>query len=143
MISLRTSTRPRDDSGSLSVEMAMIAPGLILIFGLIFAYGRVGQVNGTIDSGTRDGARSATSARSYADAQRLARDAVEQAIVQSPQECQDSLRVEVTGTFEPGEAVTVTSRCAYGLSDVLPGVPGTVHAESSFTSMLDPNRGVE
>jgi Flp pilus assembly protein TadG len=134
--------RRREERGSLSIEMAMIAPGLLLIFGLIFAYGRVGQVNGTIESGTRDGARSATTARSYDEAKGLARNAVEQAILQAPQDCRDSLRVDVTGTFEPGEAVTVTAHCDYGLSDVLPGVPGTIHATSSFTSMLDPNRGI-
>ena len=50
--------RPRP----VAVEMAMVAPSLLLIFALIFAYGRAGQVNGTLESGTRDAARSASSA---------------------------------------------------------------------------------
>jgi Flp pilus assembly protein TadG len=133
----------RDEHGSLSVELAMIAPGLLLIFGLIFAYGRVGQVNGTLDSGTRDGARSATQARSYDEARQLATDAVKQAILQAPTACRNSLKVSVIGTFQPGEPITVRSDCRYGLNDIgLPGAPGTVHTTSSFTSMLDPNRGV-
>lgn len=136
--------RGREERGSLSVEMAMIAPGLFLVFGLIFAYGRVGQVNGTLEAGTRDGARSATQARSYDEARQRASDAVKQAIGDAPEACQDSVKVRITGKFEPGEAVTVSADCRYGLSDIgLPGAPGTVHTESSFTSMLDPNRGIE
>lgn len=135
--------RRRDERGSLSIEMAMIAPGLLAIFALIFAYGRVGQVNGTLESGTRDSARSATVARSYDEAQRLATKAVETAMTDAPKPCQDTLKVHVTGRFVPGEPVTVTATCRYGLSDIgLPGAPGVVHAESTFTSMLDPNRGL-
>lgn len=135
--------RRREERGSLSVEMAMVAPGLLLIFGLIFAYGRVGQVNGTLESGTRDGARTATQARSYDEAQQLATKAVKEAIKDAPKRCQDSLNVRISGRFALGEPVTVSADCRYGLSDIgLPGAPGTVHTTSSFTSMLDPNRGV-
>jgi Flp pilus assembly protein TadG len=132
------------EDGSLSVELAMIAPALLLIFGLIFAYGRTGQINGTLDSGTRDGARSATTARSYDEARQLATKAIKAAIVDSPQDCQNSLQVRVTGRFEPGEAVTVSADCTFGLSDIgLPGAPGTIHTKATFTSMLDPNRGIQ
>jgi Flp pilus assembly protein TadG len=126
------------------VEMAIIAPGLLLIFGLIFAYGRVAGVNGTLESGTRDGARSATMARSHDEAQDRATQAVADAIASTPQACQDSLQVTVSDNFEAGQPITVTATCTYGLSDIgLPGAPGSVHPESSFTSMLDPYRGVE
>ena len=133
----------RDERGSLAVEMAMIAPGLLLIFGLIFAYGRAAGVNGTLESGTRDGARSATMARSYDEAVTMATAAVAQAIVGTPQACQSSLDVVVSQNFRPGEAITVTATCTYGISDIgLPGAPGSITPASSFTSMLDPYRGV-
>ena len=33
--------------------------------------------------------------------------------------------------------------CTYALSDLgLPGAPGDITTRSSFTSMLDPNRGI-
>jgi TadE-like protein len=134
----------RDERGSLAVELAMIAPSLLLLFGLIFAYGRVSQVNGTLESGTRDAARSATVARSLAEAQDRARRVVAEAIEATPQSCQDSLDVRVLGDFVAGDPITIQARCRYGLSDIgLPGAPGTVSANSSFTSMLDPYRGVE
>jgi hypothetical protein len=51
--------------------------------------------------------------------------------------------VQVSDTFEPSEPVTVDVECTYALSDLgLPGAPGDITARSSFTSMLDPNRGV-
>jgi Flp pilus assembly protein TadG len=136
--------RSRSESGSLAIEMAMVAPGLLLIFGLIFAYGRAGQVNGTLESGTRDAARSVTLARSYDDALDRADAVVRDAIADTPQACQNSLVVEIQGDYEPGEPVTVATHCTYGLSDLgLPGAPGTLNARSSFTSMMDPYRGIQ
>jgi hypothetical protein len=137
-------SRLRSESGSLAIEMAMVAPGLLLIFGLIFAYGRAAQVNGTLESGTRDAARSVTMARSYDDAVERANEVVLDAIQDTPQSCQNSLVVQLQGDYEPGEPVTVSTHCTYGLSDLgLPGAPGTLTARSSFTSMLDPYRGIQ
>lgn len=134
----------RDESGSLAVEMAMVAPGILLIFALIFAYGRAAQVNGTLESGTRDAARSVTLARSYDEALDRANAVLLDAIKDSPQSCQDSLDLRIVGDYEPGEPVTVRATCTYQLSDLgLPGAPGTLTAESSFTSMLDPYRGIQ
>ena len=136
--------RRRDESGSLAVEMAMVAPSLLLIFALIFAYGRVAQVNGTLESGTRDAARSVTMARSYDDAVDRANAVLLDAMKDAPQSCQNTLQVRVTGDYAPGQPVTVTARCTYDLSDLsLPGAPGTLTPESSFTSMLDPYRGLQ
>jgi len=133
----------RDETGSLALEMAMLAPCILLIFGLIFAYGRVSQVHGVLDAGTRDAARTATRADTYQDARNHARQVVAEAIAGAPTACQDDLHVTVSRNFEPGETITVTATCHYGLSDVLPGAPGSVTATSSFASMLDPNRGID
>jgi len=136
-------TGRRDERGSLALEMAMLAPCILLIFGLIFAYGQVAQVHGTLESGTRDAARSATQARTYTDARDRARQVVAEAITGTPAACQDDLDVKVSNDFQPGEPVTVVATCHYSLSALLPGAPGTVTATSSFTSMLDPNRGLD
>jgi hypothetical protein len=135
--------RHRSESGSLAVEMAMVAPGILLIFALIFAYGRAAQVNGTLESGTRDAARSVTLARSYDDALDRANAVLLDAIKDSPRSCQDSLKLTIVGDYLPGEPVTVNATCTYDLSDLgLPGAPGELTARSSFTSMLDPYRGL-
>ena len=138
------SSRRRDESGSLAIEMAMVAPGLLLIFALIFAYGRAAQVNGTLESGTRDAARSVTMARSYDDALERAKAVMLDAMKDAPQSCQNSLKLKIVGDYEPGEPVTVNTDCTYDLSDLgLPGAPGEITAKSSFTSMLDPYRGLQ
>jgi hypothetical protein len=137
-------TRGRDERGSLAVEMAIIVPSLLLIFGLIYAYGRAAGVNGTLEAGTRDAARSATIARSYDEAQQRARDVVRTAIADLPKSCRDSVDVRVSDNFRPGEPITVDTECDYKLSDLgLPGVSGDITARSSFTSMLDPYRGID
>ncbi|GAA1936104.1 TadE/TadG family type IV pilus assembly protein [Nocardioides marmoribigeumensis] len=134
----------RDERGSMAIEMAIIIPSLLLIFGLIYAYGRAAQVNGTLESGTRDAARSATIARSYDEAKDRARRVVDAAIVDLPRSCRQSVRVTVSDNFVPGEPITVDAECDYALSDLgLPGAPGDITARSSFTSMLDPYRGLE
>lgn len=137
-------TRPRDERGSLALELALLAPFLLLIVALIYAYGRVGQVNGTLESGTRDAARTATMARSSTVAGQDAERVVRQALAGAPAGCRSTLDVELLGDFLPGEPVTVTASCTYKVSDLgLPGAPGSLTAKSSFTSMLDPYRGLD
>lgn len=142
---LRRRWARRGESGSLAVEMAMVAPGLLLIFGLIFAYGRSAGIHGTLESGTRDAARSATQARSYDAAQQRAEEVIREAIRNTPQDCQDSLEVRLSPVddYLPGSPLSVFAECTYDLSDIgLPGAPGDITAESTFTSMLDPFRGI-
>ncbi len=132
------------ERGSMAVEMAIIVPSLLLIFGLIYAYGRAAMVNGALESGTRDAARSATIARSAGEAKERARHVLTEAVRSLPRSCQNSLQVTVSDGFYPGEPLTVEAQCSYALSDIdLPGAPGSITPRSSFTSMLDPNRGVE
>ncbi|HEX5772640.1 MAG TPA: TadE family protein [Nocardioidaceae bacterium] len=134
----------RGERGSLAIEMAMIVPSILLIFGLIFVYGMAASVNGNLESATRDAARSATLARSYDEARERARVVVREGIRGLPKTCRDSVAVDVSPTFEPGEPVTVTVTCTYSISEIgLPGAPGSLSPESSFTSMLDPYRGVD
>jgi Flp pilus assembly protein TadG len=142
-------TRHADERGSLAVEMAIIIPSLLLIFALIFAYGRAASVNGNLESATRDAARAATLARSYDDARQRVDQVLTEGLAGAPPSCRATLQWANEpqsfrpGDFQPGNPITVQATCAYSLSDLgLPGAPGTVHPVSSFTSMLDPYRGV-
>lgn len=132
---------PRGDRGSLAVELVIVMPLLLALLGVVFAYGRVAQVNGTLEAGTRDAARSASQARSAPEAAERALTAVRTSLPDGP--CRDSLQVRLRdGVFRPGFPVTVQSSCRYPLGDLLLGVPGSVTPSSSFTSPLDPNRGL-
>ena len=150
----QSSTRPenasshdaalRGDAGSLAVELAFLMPVLMLLLALLFGYGRVAQVSGALEAGTRDGARAASQARSLAEAQDAAEDAVIASMGKAADECaggSPSVKIR-NGLLEPGFPVTVTAACTYPLGDVLPGVPGSTNVSSSFTSPVDPNRSL-
>lgn len=138
----RARVTARGDRGSLAVELVIAMPLLLALLSVVYAYGRVSQVNGTLEAGTRDAARSASQARSALEAEQVAFSAVEGSLGSGP--CQDSLEVELRdGTFAAGEPVTVDARCQYPLGDLLPGAPGSITAQSSFSSPVDPNRGVQ
>lgn len=124
------------------MELAFLAPVLLLVFGLIYAYGRVSWANSNLEGGVRDAARVASMARNETDALQAAERAVFDATASVP-DCQATLSVELVGSFTPGEAVTINATCSYPLNAVLPGAPGTMSPTSSFTSVLDLHRSVD
>ena len=71
----RLRIKGRNDRGSLSVELVVLAPALALLLLLLGAGGRVVEVQGHIDGAARDAARAASLARSSAQAGELARQA--------------------------------------------------------------------
>jgi len=136
--------RRPDDRGSIAVELAFVAPIFLLLLSLLYAYARVSQVNGTLDAGTRDAARAASQARTIDDAQEQAEEIVRSSLGSGgSQRCLDTLQARVVGAFAAGVPVKVRSTCRYSLDDLgLPGVPGEVTVSSSFTSPVDPGRGL-
>ena len=129
------------DEGSLSLEVSLLAPGLVLLLLLLMAAGRVTGVSGAFDAGVRDAARAATQARSADHAGNRARQVLEEAVGAVSAQCRDTLRVEPIAVFEPGAPVTVSASCTYPVADLgLPGMPGVLTVRSTFASPLDPNR---
>lgn len=128
----------------MALELALAAPLMLLLLALVYGYGRVAQANGVLEAGARDGARAASQARTIGEAEQVARDAVLSSLGAGPSTCHTSLEVRVVGVFAAGSPVKVRARCSYPLGDLgLPGLPGSVMVDSSFTSPVDPNRGVE
>lgn len=146
MIDDRGAARLPRDGGSMAVELAFIMPVLLLMVALLFGYGRVAQVNGALEAGTRDAARAASQARTLVEAERAAERAVVSSLGGTAAECGGGKpTVELLGRatqFSPGSSVTVRATCVYPLADVLPGAPGEANVSSTFTSPLDPNRGL-
>lgn len=132
------------DRGSIAVELAFLMPVLLLLLSLLYGYGRLAQANGTMEAGARDAARAASQARSATEAEAAADRAVRSSLGPGATECLRTLDVALRGgVLEAGFPVTVTARCTYPLGDLgLPGVPGSATVSSSFTSPVDPNRGV-
>lgn len=134
----------RNDRGSISIEFVIVTPIFFLVLALIYAFGRVAQVNGVLDTGTRDAARVATQADSYQAAKTAAENVVREEVGTGSKNCQDTLQVDVSDNFRPGQPITVTAKCTYSLSDLgVPGAPASLTVSSQFTSFLDPNKTIK
>jgi hypothetical protein len=118
---------------------------LFVLFALVAVYGRASQVDATFDAGLRAAARSATDARSAGQARTVAEASLRDALATSSAQCLDTQQVTIdAATFSAGHLLAVTASCSYPVGDLgLPGAPGTLHLASSFTSPLDPNRGLD
>lgn len=141
----RLRQRCRGDGGSVTVELAVIAPGLLLLLALMIAAGRIALAGGAIDQVASDAARAASISRTAGQARSAATDAAHQVIGEQHLACQDTtVAVDTTGFTVPvGQPaqVRVDVTCAVALSDLaLPGLPGTRTLTSTFTSPLDPFR---
>lgn len=142
----------RTDRGSIAIEYVIAAPLVLLVFALIFAFARVGEVDGELDTATRDAARTVTQLPDLAQAQQVAQRVVAEQLGDAGEGgCSAStVQVDVTATRPdghpdrvpaPGDTVTVTAVCPYSLADLgLPIPMGDLHAHSQFSSVVDPNR---
>jgi Flp pilus assembly protein TadG len=137
------SARPtRRERGSTSLELVLVVPALLAVLALLLAYGRQAQVSGLLENAARDGARTATLARSYAEADLRVRAVVRDVLVAAPASCRDSAGSSVgdPAAFVAGRPVTVRVWCSRELADVGLPLPAVV-VTRSFTSPLDPYRG--
>ena len=139
-------SRAGRDRGSASVEVAVIAPAIIALLGLMVAFGRVTDADGAVDAAAHAAARAASLERDAASAQSQARAAAEDSLSGDGITCQSSdVVVDTSGyALDVGQEATVTATisCTARLSDIgLPGLPGAKTLTSSFTSPIDTYRG--
>jgi Flp pilus assembly protein TadG len=104
----------------MSVELAVIAPGLILLLLLVAAGGRVVEVQGHVDGAARDAARAASLAQSPGQADQFALQAA-QADLGTGSWCEAGSVVADVAGFPAGDVaegadVTVTVRCTVDMS---------------------------
>jgi len=112
----------RGQRGSISVELAVLAPGLVLLLLLVAAGARVVEVQGHIDGASRDAARAASVARSYGQAVTSARPAAQADLGTTSLCAPGTVAVKVAGypavpvITTAGATVTVTVTCQVGMS---------------------------
>jgi Flp pilus assembly protein TadG len=140
----RARRRPRGERGSISVELAVIAPGLVLMLLLVGAAGRVVEAQGHIDGAARDAARAASLAGSPGQAGQMAQQAAQQDLGASSWCTSGSVRAPVTGfpasQFIPaGATVQVTVTCAVNMSPFrLLGFSPTMQFRGTAVAPVDP-----
>ncbi|GLZ37876.1 TadE/TadG family type IV pilus assembly protein [Actinokineospora sp. NBRC 105648] len=132
----------RDERGSATVELVIIAPLLIAMLLFVVFCGRMASTSQQITDAAHQAARAASLARTPAAAASDARSTAQTALANAGVTCQ-SLAVNVdTLGLQPGSTVTVTITCTVGLSDLsLLGLPGSTDLRDSFSSVVDVHRG--
>jgi Flp pilus assembly protein TadG len=112
----------RAQRGSISVELAVLAPGLVLLLLLVAAGARVVEVQGHIDGAARDAARAASIARSYGQAVAAAEQAAQADLGATSLCAPGTVAVQVAGypavpvVTTAGAAVMVTVTCQVDMS---------------------------
>ncbi|SDU32147.1 TadE family protein [Jiangella alkaliphila] len=136
----------RRERGSATVELAVVAPGLLMIIALLVLGGRVTIAGGSVEHAAAEAARTASIARTESDAQFQGRNAAEASLEQQDLLCVGGPSIEIdTSQFSrpPGEPATVsaTVTCRVQLSDVaIPGLPGSREITETVESPLDTYR---
>lgn len=133
------------EAGSVSIEVVILAPVLmLLILGIVFG-GRYALAQQAVQTAASDAARSASIARSAGEAGGAAAGAAAASLANQDLSCaSQSVNVD-TGAFAappgtPGQ-VSATVTCVVNMSDLaFPGIPGNQTLTSTMTSPLDTYR---
>ncbi len=129
----------------MSVELALLAPALLLLVSFAVFAGRTQIAEGAVEEAARAAAREASLARDPATAAALAGAQAERTLAAQDLRCRGtSVAVDIAGFSAPPGVpgdVTVTIACVVGMADLLaPGLPGAVTVEAAFTSPVDAYR---
>lgn len=141
----RRTTPARSDRGSASLELSILALGLLAVFSLLIAGGRLAMARTSVEDAANAAARAASISRS-AEGARTEASAVADATLrgQNVRCVTRSIEVNTGGFSAPiGVPAAVTTRvdCTVDLSDVaLPGLPGSMTLSAEGRSAIDQYR---
>lgn len=132
------------DTGSVTLEVVVLAPALILTLLFVIAAGRIAQAHQAVEAAARDAARQASIARDPATARTTALTSAQASLTRERLRCRPNVTVNTAGFNHPiGQPATVTTHvtCTIQLADIAAaGVPSTT-VTATFASPLDPYRG--
>ena len=112
--------RGRRDAGSVTLELAILTPALLMLLGLVVVAGRIEVASAAVDQASAAAAREASLARTPSAARAAATRAATANLAAQNLHCTD---VRVTGDLS------------------VPGMPGTRTISASSQSSLDTYRG--
>lgn len=134
------------ERGSATLELAVVAPGLLMIIALLVLGGRITIASGSVEHAAAEAARAASLARTataaVADGETAARASLQQqglSCVGAPQ-----VTIDARQFARPaGQAATVsaTVTCDVSLADIaIPGTPGSRTLTETVHSPIDTYR---
>lgn len=133
-----------EDTGSMAVELAVLAPAIGLLIGFVIAAGRLSVSQGVVQAAAVDAARLASISRTADAAQNGARAGAETSLSGQPNTCRSyEVAVNAAGfavrVGVPAQ-VEVTVVCHVPLANLLPGLPGSKTITKTAISPLDTYR---
>lgn len=135
--------RPASERGlSMTIEVVLLVPALILVLGTMVAGGRYWYARTTVERAAASAARAATLQRSASAADSAARLVATTELDAAGVTCRShEVRADVSGfavpVGQPAE-VRVTVSCTVPFGDLaVPGWPGTLTLSHSASSVLD------
>ena len=130
----------RGDSGPL--EMVILLPAVLLLFGLVVAFGRAADADAKVEHAAAVGARAAVMAQTMGGADARANEVVGESLRDAGLACTAS-STSVDGTLTPGGRVSVTVSCTTSLGDVTQFgfLPGQRTLTAMATEVVDITRG--
>ncbi len=132
-----------DEKGSLTVELVVLTPVLLLVVLVVVAFGRVAEARQQVVEAARAGAEVASVQTDGSGAEAKAQ--IDAAVGTSDHALTCAGRTVTTDVshFYPGGYVTVTVACRVPLADLsVPGIPGSTTVHASSTAPIDPYRSV-
>ena len=131
------------DLGSLTVELVVLAPVVLVVAMGSLVFGRVSEARQQVVEAARAGAEAAAILPTVGTAQWVGSMNAMIDVIDRAHTCAHVAISVDTGHFVPGGTVTVRVACQVLLSDLaFPGVPGSTVVRASATAPLDPYRSV-
>lgn len=129
--------------GSGPLELVILLPAVLVLFGLVVAYGRTTTADIDVEHAAAVGARAAAHAQTYGGGWAKADEVASDSLAGAGLSCISGPSVGLTGSYTPGGRVTVTVSCVASLADVTQFgfLPGTRRLTASATEVIDRTRG--
>jgi Flp pilus assembly protein TadG len=131
----------RDERGSVTAELVLLTPLLILLLLFVVALGRLSGARLDVDGAAAQAARAASIARDPTTASAMAQQTATAALGSDGVTCGHLTVSTNTAQFASGGSVAVTVTCSVGLSD-LTGLrlPASEAVTSTASSVIDTYR---
>jgi Flp pilus assembly protein TadG len=133
------------ERGSVSLELVVLTPGLLLVVGVLIYGGRLELAKQSVQSAASQAAREASIARTQPEANSTADAAATRSLAEQGLNCvTSSVSVGTSAFASPaGTPATITAvvTCVVNLSDLaVPGIPGSQTVTATADSPLDTYR---
>jgi len=143
-MAMTQSPAPRGDGGSVTAELALVTPLLLLLLVFVVMLGRLAEARLQVDDVAAQAARAATVAGSAGNASVAAQQSATTGLASAGVTCSALSVTTDASDFVPGGVVRVVVTCSVSLADLsLLHLPGSETLTASAVSPVDQYRSVD